>query len=277
MEFWNFEPDRQFFWHRYGFYWMNFHNNEDLAAYLDTTSPPDLFIQYGGNSGRGALQMLEGKSFRVYVPSLREGDDNDGNFDAECFLVDDPVFLDDRSMMYIPVVNTQRVKPSPVEKKFDFIYQAQARPSKRHDIIIAAARKTGLRGHFHPAEPGQLNLEGTRISQSGFDTADPVELMQASHIAVYSGILESSPAAMWECVACDLPIIVNEGIVGGKHVVEPGVTGELADSDSFAEAMLHVLSRLKSYRPREWLLEKWDTVAMLERYLKFFREMGWRG
>jgi len=220
--------------------------------------------------------MLEGRSFRVYVPTLRSGDDQEGNLDAECFLVDDPKYLDDRSMMYVPVVNTRHVKPSNAEKRFDFIYLAQARPSKRHDLVIEAARETGLSGHFHPVEEGELDLRGTRITTTGFDTADPVALMQASRMAVYSGIRESSPAAMWECVACDLPIVVNSAIEGGCHVVEPGITGELAASDSFAPVMREVMAKLGDYRPRQWLMEHWDTEAMLERYLSFFREMGWR-
>jgi glycosyltransferase involved in cell wall biosynthesis len=277
MEFWNFEPRRRFWWHRYGFYWMNFHNEQDLAAYLKTTRPPDLFIQHGGVSGQGVLKMLEGESFRVYVPALRSADNEKGNFDAECFLVDDPVYLDQRSLMYVPVVNTEHVKPSNAEKQFDFIYLAQVRPAKRHDIIIEAARKTGLRGHFHPVEPSELDLQGTRITTTGFNAADPVALMQAARIAVYSGIRESSPAAMWECVACDLPIVVNAAIAGGRHVVEPGVTGELPCADSFADVMSATLANIKSYHPRDWLLAHWDTLAMLDRYLWFFREMGWRG
>ncbi len=277
MEFWNFAPDRRFFWHDYGFFWMNFHNSNDLAEYLKTSGPPDLYIQHGGIAGSGVLQMLEGLSFRVNVAALRAEDDKTGNSDAECHLVDDAVFMDDQSMLYVPVVNTEHVKPSNVEKKFDFIYLAQARPSKRHDLIIEAARESGLRGHFHPVEAGELELDGTQISRTGFNAANPVALMQASKMAVYSGIRESSPAAMWECVACDLPIIVHEDIEGGRHVVEPGVTGELANSGSFAEVMRYVQARLHLYRPRAWLMAHWDTETILNRYLAFFRQMGWGG
>jgi len=276
MEFWNFEPRRRFFWHRYGFFWMNFHNEKDLAAYLSTTRPPDLYIQHGAVSGRGVLRMLEDRSFRVYVPALRSNDDRNGNFDAECYLVDDPAYLDHRSMMYVPVVNTRCVAPSGAEKRYDFVYLAQARQSKRHEIVIQAARRTGLSGHFHPVEPGELDLEGTRITCTGFNSADPVEVLRAARIAVYPGIRESSPAAMWECVACDLPIVVNSAIEGGRHVVEPGITGELADTGSFADVMQKTVAKADSYRPREWLLEHWGTKATLESYLSFFADMGWR-
>ena len=66
---------------------------------------------------------------------------------------------------------------------------------------------------------------------------------------------------MWECVAAGLPIVVNEDIVGGKHLVVPGVTGELAPPDRFREVMEEVLAERDSYRPREHFESEWDTVA----------------
>jgi glycosyltransferase involved in cell wall biosynthesis len=276
MEFWNFEPRRRFFRHAYGFGWMNFHNRRDLAAYLDRFGCPDLLVHHGGVAGRGVLQMLEGRSFRVSVPALRSGDDRDGNFDAECYLVDDPRYLDDKSMMYVPVVNTTYVAPADVPKTCDFIYLAEGRPSKRHDLIIEAVLQNGMSGHFHPVEPGAIDLRGASITETAFDSADPVELMRSARFAVYAGDRESSPASMWECVACDLPIVVNANIEGGRHVVVPGVTGELAGENEFAEVMKKVLEGIDRYRPRDYLMRHWDTVATIDRYLDFFRAMGWR-
>ena len=81
---------------------------------------------------------------------------------------------------------------------------------------------------------------------------------------------------MWECVAAGLPIVVNENIKGGKHLVVPGVTGELASEDNFLEVMRYVLAHRGRYRPREYFLEQWDTIEMIEKYLAFFRTMGWK-
>ena len=69
--------------------------------------------------------------------------------------------------------------------------------------------------------------------------------------------------------------MVNEAIKGGKHVVVPGVTGELAREDNFLEVMRHTLANRKAYRPREYFMQHWDTVSTLESYLAFFRRMGW--
>jgi len=81
---------------------------------------------------------------------------------------------------------------------------------------------------------------------------------------------------MWEWVAAGLPIVVNEKIRGGRHVVVPGVTGELACENNFLDVMRYTLANRNKYRPGEYYLEHWDTVSTLESYLAFFRRMGWQ-
>jgi hypothetical protein len=79
---------------------------------------------------------------------------------------------------------------------------------------------------------------------------------------------------MWECVAAGLPIVVNENILGGRHLVIPGTTGELASESSFRQAIDHVLANRDSYSPSECFQSHWNTFAMLDRYLEFFQTMG---
>jgi hypothetical protein len=75
-----------------------------------------LFVDYGGE-GQSVLELLEGRCFRVHVPCLRNGSDGATNSGAECYLVDGEEFLDERSMLYVPVVNTQKIKPAACEKR----------------------------------------------------------------------------------------------------------------------------------------------------------------
>lgn len=178
-------------------------------------------------------------------------------------------------MLYIPVVNTARFRPAEVAKERDFVYLATCRANKRHDLLLDAMRGSSLTGHFHPVSPGQLDLSGTRITTSGWDQRDVVSLLQTSRFAVYPGDYTSNPAAMWECVATGLPIVVNRAIRGGRHLVVPGVTGELADEQDFYQVMLYVLARRDRYQPREYFEANWDTVGILDSYLSFFRKMGW--
>jgi len=282
VEFWDFSEQRATSYHPYGVLKVTFYNERDVKAYLHRFGLPDLYIQHGGVAGHSILRYLKGKCFTVYVPALRYGYrieqliDRLGNFGASCYLVDSEKYLDDRSMMYIPVVNTKAICPRNAKKKRDFIYLAANYGNKRHDILLNAVRGTDMTGHLHPVDASKLDLHNTRITTSAWDAADVVELLTTSRIAVYPGDYTSNPASMWECVAAGLPIIVNQNIKGGKHVVVPGITGEFASENNFYETMKLVLANHASYRPREYFMEHWDTVSVLERYLAFFRKIGWR-
>jgi len=275
VEFWNYSEQRSMFYHPLGFLWVQFHNEDDIKAYIERFDYPDLFINHGRN-GLPILHYLEDKCFRVHVPALRGGLERQENCGAECYLVDSEEFLDSRSMLYIPVVNTKKIHPINCEKNRDFIYLASLRNSKRHDILLKAVRGTDLTGHLHPVDGSKLDLTETKITTSNWNESDVVELLQQSRIAVYPGDNTSNPAAMWECVAAGMPIVINENIVGGKHLVVPGVTGEFATEANFHDVMKQVLMNLESYKPREYFIENWDTLSVIEQYLSFFRKMGWR-
>jgi hypothetical protein len=272
VEFWDYARDRSAAYLANGVLRMTFHHERDLAAYLARTGPPDLLVNHGVH-GESALALVAGRTFRVHVPTLRTV--SDPLPDAECYLLDAVEQLVPRSMLYIPVVNTAVIRPRPVPPVRDFLYLAACYEGKRQDIVIDAVRGTGLTGHFHPVGADALDLTGTRITTSDWDERSVVELLQTSRIAVYPGDHTSNPAAMWECVAAGLPIVMNDAILGGKHLVVPGVTGELAAEADFGAVMGEVLARRADYSPRAYFEEHWDTLTLIRRYLAFFRSMGW--
>jgi hypothetical protein len=275
VEFWDFAGDRGTTYHSNGILRVMFHNPDDVAAWIDRYGCPDLFVNHGPG-GQPILDLLEGRTFRVHVPALRQGRDRHGNVGAECYLVDSADTLDERSMLYAPVVNTSVIRPTGAVKQWDFIYLASVYRGKRHDLLVRAARETGLRGHLHPVEPHELDLSGTRITTTRFNEREVPALLNASRISVYPGDQTSAPASMWECVAAGLPIVVNENIQGGKHLVVPGVTGEFASEENFGDVMQHVVARRESYAPREYFEQHWDTVEILDSYVQFFQKMGWQ-
>ena len=275
VEYWDFGEQRRTAYHSNGILRVLFHNSADVQAYLDRYGYPDLYVNHGPG-GQPILDLLENRTFRVHVPALRVGRDRWGNTGAECYLVDSEDFFDERCMLYVPVVNTHAIYPTSAEKKWDFIYLAASYIGKRHDLLLRAARESGLSGHLHPVDASELDLEGTRITTTRFGEADVAHLLNSSRIAVYAGDATSSPAAMWECVAAGLPIVVNENIRGGKHLVVSGVTGELASEEDFGDVMRDVAAHRESYAPRAYFEEHFDTVKILEGYVRFFERMGWR-
>ena len=274
VEFWDYSDQRSTTYHSNGILRVMFLNEEDVKVYLERYGYPDLFINHG-RYGHAILEYLADKCFRVHVPALRSGLDRQENFGAECYLVDSEEYLDDRSMMYIPVVNTKKIYPVACDRKKDFIYLARCYHGKRHDILLNAVRGTDLTGHLHPVDRSKLDLSNTNITTSNWNENEVVDLLRTSSIAVYPGDDTSSPAAMWECVAAGLPIVVNENIKGGKHLVVSGITGEFASEDNFLKVMRYVLANLGRYKPREYFMEHWDTVSTVERYLAFFKRKGW--
>jgi hypothetical protein len=274
VEFWDYCADRSARYHSNGVLRVMFLNEEDITAYVERYGCPDLFINHG-RYGRAILEYLDGKCFRVHVPALRSGLDRLENFGADCYLVDSDEYLDDRSMLYVPVVNTKKISPVTCKKERDFIYLAAAYSGKRHDILLNAVRGTKLSGHLHPVDGSQMDLSNTNVTTSDLNERDVVDLLRTSRMAVYPGDNTSNPAAMWECVAAGLPIVVNQEVKGGKHLVVPGVTGEFASENNFYDVMKKVLANLGDYRPRQYFEEHWDTVATIEKYLTFFSKMGW--
>lgn len=275
VEFWDFAEDRGTRYHSNGILRVMFHNTDDVQAYLNRYGYPDLYVNHG-SGGQPILDLLANRTFRVHVPALRQGRDRHGNTAAECYLVDSEEFFDERCMMYVPVVHTRAIYPTGAEKKWDFIYLASCYKGKRHDLLVRAARESGLSGHLHPVSTSDLDLAGTRITTTEFNEAEVQDVLNASRIAVYPADKTSSPASMWECVAAGLPIVVNENILGGKHLVVSGVTGELASEDEFGEVMRHVVENRDSYAPRAYFESQWDTVETLESYVRFFKQMGWK-
>ena len=272
VEFWDYSAERRSHYLDNGILRVTFFNDDDVSAYLEETGDPDLFINHGP-VGAGLLDRLAGRCFRVHVALARVGR---ADADAECYLVDAEDMLHERARLYVPVVNTARIRPADTPKLRDFVYLASVYHGKRHDLLLDAVRGTELTGHLHPVDdPSLLDLSDTKVTTSAFNEVDVVELLRSSRIAVYPGDRTSNPASMWECVAAGLPIVVNAEIMGGKHLVVPGVTGELAPPSRFREVMEEVLERCDSYRPREHFESEWDTVATIEGYLDFFEQMGW--
>jgi hypothetical protein len=274
VEFWDYGAERKAFYLSNGILKINFHNPQDIDAYVGRFGYPDLFINHG-SQGVAILERFEGKCFRVFVPAMREGAFPHPNRGAECYMVDSEEDLDERSILYVPVVNIKKIFPDDHAEERDFIYLASNYGGKRHDLLLDAVRGSELTGHLHPVNASTLDLAGTRVTTSGLNERDVVDLLRGSRIAVYPGDQTSNPAAMWECVAAGLPIVVNAAIAGGKHLVVPGVTGELAGESELLATMQRVLRDVARYRPREHFVTHWDTLTMIERQLEFFRRMGW--
>ena len=69
VEFWDYADERRTFHLSNGILKITFFNEADVAAYLSVHGAPDLFLNYG-ERGEPVLDLLDGRSFRVHVPTM---------------------------------------------------------------------------------------------------------------------------------------------------------------------------------------------------------------
>lgn len=66
-------------------------------------------------------------------------------------------------------------------------------------------------------------------------------------------IYDASPRIITEAMCYNIPVMVNEQILGGWHNVIPDVTGEFfVDEDSAVKAYEKVMANYTKYTPRDW-------------------------
>jgi hypothetical protein len=69
-------------------------------------------------------------------------------------------------------------------------------------------------------------------------------------------IYDASPRVITEAMCYNMPVLVNENILGGWHNVIPDVTGEFfTDEDTAVKAYEKVMANYSSYTPRDWYMK----------------------
>jgi hypothetical protein len=68
-------------------------------------------------------------------------------------------------------------------------------------------------------------------------------------------VADASPRIITEALCYNMPVLVNEHIFGGWHNVVAGVTGEFFSGTQDLPRALDRITKLTTYRPREWFVE----------------------
>jgi len=80
--------------------------------------------------------------------------------------------------------------------------------------------------------------------------------MQKCRFLFVPNISDASPRVITEAICYNMPVLVNENIVGGWNNVVPGVTGEFfTDEMNIQPAIEKILNRYSNYYPRKWFSE----------------------
>jgi hypothetical protein len=80
--------------------------------------------------------------------------------------------------------------------------------------------------------------------------------MQKCRFLFVPNITDASPRVITEALCYNMPVLVNENIVGGWHNVIPGVTGEFfTDENNMRPSLDKILKNYDSYTPNKWYVE----------------------
>jgi len=79
------------------------------------------------------------------------------------------------------------------------------------------------------------------------------DLIKKSRFLFVPNISDASPRVITESMCHNLPVLVNENILGGWHNVIPGVTGEFFnDETDVGQAVDKIMKGIERYQPLEW-------------------------
>jgi hypothetical protein len=157
----------------------------------------------------------------------------------------------------------------PVPKKYDFIYICNKDNDKcplngwnaiNRNFNFALAvfptmiKKNGLKGLIVGRVGCGLEEEyGDQIEITDFlPWGELQDKMRESRFLFLPNVNDASPRVIAECMTKDLPVLMNENILGGWKYITPE-TGEFFSNEyDFEDALNRLLDKLENISPKEW-------------------------
>ncbi len=171
------------------------------------------------------------------------------------------------------------------------------RPGKRWDIVYSC-----LNNDFNEVQKNWdlakacvarlAALKGLRILLAGRATASDVpllpgvetcgvltrgdflQLLARARLVFFPNVMDASPRVITEALSLDIPVLVNQDILGGWKYVTPQTGRFFTDETDVVDAALDVLSG--SYEPRAWYTENHGPQKTGARLAEFIREVAKR-
>lgn len=106
--------------------------------------------------------------------------------------------------------------------------------------------------------------------------AEFLQCVVRSRLAFFPNVLDASPRVMTEAMTLDVPVVVNERILGGWKYVTPQTGAFFGDESDVVPAITTVLAG--SYEPRAWFSEHYGPEHSGTRLAEFLHEVAaWAG
>ena len=195
--------------------------------------------------------------------------------------IQSPTYLENEEKVYLPnILMTESDLKEPdhykynpdIKKEYDFMYvclkdnnectdgwQSTARNWElAKKCLIVMCRDFKLKGIL----VGRENCKITEFCSGMLKIVDLLPYhefqaeMQKAKFLFVPNIEDAAPRVITEAMLYNIPVLVNENIVGGFHNIISGVTGEFfTDENNVVPALKKIVETPTIYKPREWYLK----------------------
>lgn len=171
------------------------------------------------------------------------------------------------------------------EKEFDFIYiclkdndtckdgwQSHIRNwDKAKDMLNIMCKKYNLRGLL----VGRVNCNVSKC-HSTTDFLEYIEFVKKFDKCKFIFVpntKDASPRVVTEAMCYNLPVFMNENILGGWKYVKSGVSGEVFNDKNFETQLKLFLDNLKAYKSRDHFVSNYTTKHSGKQLLEFMKKV----
>jgi glycosyltransferase involved in cell wall biosynthesis len=164
-------------------------------------------------------------------------------------------------------IDADSFAPSAEPKTFDFVMVASWSPVKRHALFFDALAAAGL--HHAPVALVGYAWEGcTRqhieklAARAGLTNvsiferiprAEVAAVIRRSRVGVMLTRREGANRGIYECLFCDVPVVVSASNRGVNKSMINERTGRLVSDENLPAALRGMLENTSDFRPREWM------------------------
>lgn len=185
-----------------------------------------------------------------------------------------------KSFIFNKAVDTDVFKVKNLKQIYDFCYIANFRPWKNHNMLFSAVRKwqERNRGFLKIALAGRLSDNLTElkillwkynIKADLFNSVSPQEVAQIlnrSKFSVQAGELDANPKAISESLATNVPVLINQDITGGLHLIDNKSTGIKMALHNFDQGIEKMLNNYKKFKAREYFDKHLNTKKIVSNF-----------
>jgi glycosyltransferase involved in cell wall biosynthesis len=160
-------------------------------------------------------------------------------------------------------VNTKIFKPLKTKKIYDICYIGNFVPWKKHDLLFSALDKIPGSNKIKLVCVGKTFGRDSEISiaawkyhvnlelKGGLSKKEVVKIINQSKFGIIVSEKDANPRTITEQLACNIPLVVNSDLVGGKRLINKQ-TGIISKPEDLPKKIIWMLNNYKKFNPLKY-------------------------